>query len=92
MGFPRTVDTNGVRQFRVSEASIGLIFGSDDVVGRVTGLAVDDGKPVPRVVRPRARIGHALGRRHAEAVMALEAMEQSNQWPQYWKIAMLHNN
>ena len=29
---------------------------------------------------------------NAEAVMALEAMEQSNQWPQYWKIAMLHNN
>jgi hypothetical protein len=29
---------------------------------------------------------------NAEAVMALEAMEQSNQWPQYWKLAMLHNN
>ncbi len=29
---------------------------------------------------------------NAEAVMALEAMEQSNQWPQYWKIAMFHNN
>ena len=29
---------------------------------------------------------------NAEAVMALEAMEQSNQWSQYWKIAMLHNN
>ena len=29
---------------------------------------------------------------NAEAVMALEAMEQSHQWPQYWKIAMLHNN
>ena len=29
---------------------------------------------------------------NAEAVMALEAMEQSNQWPQYWKIATLHNN
>jgi len=29
---------------------------------------------------------------NAEVVMALEAMEQSNQWPQYWKIAMLHNN
>jgi hypothetical protein len=25
-------------------------------------------------------------------VMALEAMEQSNQWPQYWKITTLHNN
>ena len=29
---------------------------------------------------------------NAEAVMALEAIEQSNQWPQYWKLVMQHNN
>jgi hypothetical protein len=27
---------------------------------------------------------------HAEAIMALEAMEQSKQWPQYWKLALAH--
>ena len=29
---------------------------------------------------------------NAEAVMALEAMEQSHQWSQYWKLAMLHTH
>ena len=29
---------------------------------------------------------------HAEAVMMLEALEQSRQWSAYWKLAYLHPN
>ena len=28
----------------------------------------------------------------SEAIMALEAMEQSNQWSEYWKIALAQRN
>ncbi len=46
-----------------------------------------------RMLSDRARgSGMRWDADNVEAVMALEALEQGNQWPQYWKIALGHHN